>query len=231
MCGIAGYLASYPRGVARAMGSLIAHRGPDDEGLFYDAEDLLALAHRRLSIIDLSPAGHQPMTDAGGRYTITYNGEVYNYRELRGDVERRGVVLRGHSDTEVILALFALDGVSSFARLNGIFAFATDVGGALGLVGVEPGVPARLDLVAVLDDDRPQQALAVADGGLQRRRVAGAGRPRDLPQADPVDAVDGEEVLGRADEPVGGGSPRVGAGATLGAVVGMRSFGQLMHAH
>lgn len=124
MCGIAGYIADYPRAVAPAMARLIAHRGPDDQGLFFDAESRLALIHRRLSIIDLSDAGHQPMTDPEGRFTICYNGEVYNYRELRAELEAAGVHLRGHSDTEVILSLFARSGTACFARLNGIFALA-----------------------------------------------------------------------------------------------------------
>lgn len=124
MCGIAGYRGSYRPDVARAMARLIAHRGPDDEGFFFDKAAGLALAHRRLSIIDLSPAGHQPMTDPSGRYTICYNGEVYNYRELRRALDAAGVRFRGNSDTEVILALFARDGVEAFGRLNGIFALA-----------------------------------------------------------------------------------------------------------
>lgn len=124
MCGIAGYLAGYSPDVATAMAKLIAHRGPDDEGLFFDADARLALVHRRLSIIDLSGAGHQPMTDPSGRFTICYNGEVYNYRELKVELEGAGVRLRGHSDTEVVLALFARSGAACFARLNGIFALA-----------------------------------------------------------------------------------------------------------
>jgi len=124
MCGIAGYLGAYRPDVARAMARFIAHRGPDDEGFFFDKAAGLALVHRRLAIIDLSPAGHQPMADASGRYTICYNGEVYNYRELRRGLEQSGATFRGNSDTEVILALFAREGVSSLARLNGIFALA-----------------------------------------------------------------------------------------------------------
>ncbi len=124
MCGIAGYLGSYSPDVAQAMAGLIAHRGPDDEGLFFDAPAGLGFAHRRLAIIDLSPAGHQPMSDPSGRYTICYNGEIYNYRALRAELESEGAVFRGGSDTEVILALFARSGVAGLGRLNGIFAFA-----------------------------------------------------------------------------------------------------------
>lgn len=124
MCGIAGYLGAFPAGLARAMADRIAHRGPDDEGLFFDAAAGVGLVHRRLSIIDLSPAGHQPMTDRSGRYTICYNGEVYNYRALREELRAEGVAFTGGSDTEVILALFARAGVAAFRRLNGIFALA-----------------------------------------------------------------------------------------------------------
>ena len=124
MCGIAGYLASYPDQIARDMARLIAHRGPDDSGFHFDRDAGLAFAHRRLSIIDLSETGHQPMADASGRYVICYNGEVYNYRELRRELEARGNGFRGQSDTEVILTLFREQGVAAFARLNGIFALA-----------------------------------------------------------------------------------------------------------
>lgn len=124
MCGIAGYLGRYGQDVAKAMSGLISHRGPDDDGFFFDRDAGLALIHRRLAIIDLSPAGHQPMTTPNGRFTICYNGEIYNYRELRDELVARGHALRGHSDTEVILGLFAESGPSIFARLNGIFALA-----------------------------------------------------------------------------------------------------------
>jgi len=124
MCGIAGFLGAYGADTARAMARQIAHRGPDDEGLFFDPAAGVALAHRRLSIIDLSPTGHQPMTDASERYLICYNGEIYNSPELRSELEQRGVRFRGTSDTEVLIELFALEGPPSLGRLNGIFALA-----------------------------------------------------------------------------------------------------------
>ena len=124
MCGIAGLAGRFPPGTIGAMSALLARRGPDDHGVFEDREAGIAFAHRRLSIIDLSPAGHQPMADGSGRYTICYNGEIYNYRELRAELVARGRNLRGHSDTEVILELFADHGPAVFARLNGIFALA-----------------------------------------------------------------------------------------------------------
>jgi asparagine synthase (glutamine-hydrolysing) len=131
MCGIAGVLKSaggsretLERGAA-AMADSMAHRGPDDHGVWSDPEGAVALAHRRLSIVDLSPAGHQPMTSADGRFVITYNGEVYNFQELRVELETRGVSFRGHSDTEVMLEAFSAYGVTAtIKRLIGMFALA-----------------------------------------------------------------------------------------------------------
>lgn len=129
MCGIAGILNSaggsreaLERGVT-AMADSIAYRGPDDHGIWSDPEAGVAIAHRRLSIVDLSPAGHQPMTSADGRFVITYNGEVYNFQELRLELEARGVNFRGHSDTEVMLEAFSAYGVvPTIQRLIGMFA-------------------------------------------------------------------------------------------------------------
>src|SRR5437660_12389002 len=102
MCGIAGF---WDRGgvgemwrTARSMADAIRHRGPDDSGEWCDERAGIALAHRRLSILDLSPEGHQPMISASGRYVIVFNGEVYNYEELRKKLS--GCRWRGHSDTE-----------------------------------------------------------------------------------------------------------------------------------
>ncbi len=102
----------------------LAHRGPDDEGLWWDERAGVGLGHRRLAIIDLSPAGRQPMWDATGRVAIVFNGEIYNYRELRQDLAARGFVFRSQSDTEVLLNLYLAEGVEMLSRLNGIFAFA-----------------------------------------------------------------------------------------------------------
>jgi len=106
------------------MATSIAHRGPDDSGFWWEPEARVGLAHRRLSIIDLSPAGHQPMWDADRRAVISYNGELYNYRELRKELESDGFRFRGHSDTEVLLNLYLRDGEEMLSLLNGIFAFA-----------------------------------------------------------------------------------------------------------
>ena len=128
MCGIAGIWR--PGGgdhaeTAVAMAQAIQHRGPDDSSVWSDPAAGIALSHRRLSIIDLSAAGRQPMTSASGRYVICYNGEVYNFRELRKDLEAGGVQFRGDSDTEVVLALIdRWDVDAAIERLIGMFALA-----------------------------------------------------------------------------------------------------------
>lgn len=132
MCGIAGLIetrhrhsAERLRAGAQAMADALRHRGPDDDGVWADADAGVALGHRRLSIIDLSAAGHQPMASHDGRYVITYNGEIYNFRDLRAELEGRGVAFRGHSDTEVLLAaVVAWGAAGALERCNGMFAFA-----------------------------------------------------------------------------------------------------------
>ncbi len=128
MCGIAGVLNSAAGSReklerdASAMADCLAHRGPDDHGVWSDAEAGIALTQRRLSIVDLSPAGHQPMVSADGRFIVTFNGEIYNFQELRPELKARGVKFRGHSDTEVMLEAFAADGVThTIKRLIGMF--------------------------------------------------------------------------------------------------------------
>ena len=107
------------------MADALRYRGPDDQGVWTDPSAGVVLAQRRLSIVDLSPAGHQPMVSASGRFVITYNGEVYSHEEMRPELEARGIRFRGHSDTEVILESCAAFGVAAtVARLIGMFAFA-----------------------------------------------------------------------------------------------------------
>ncbi len=126
MCGIFGALSfgekAIDAGVAEGMSAQVARRGPDDRGEFFDGP--VMLGHRRLAIIDLSPAGHQPMTEAEQRYTIVFNGTIYNYPELREDLIARGYRFNSHSDTEVILNAYACWGADAVARLHGMFAFA-----------------------------------------------------------------------------------------------------------
>jgi asparagine synthase (glutamine-hydrolysing) len=107
------------------MAHSLQHRGPDDFGAWVDAASGIALGHRRLSILDLSPLGHQPMLSASGRYALSFNGEIYNFRALRGKLEALGHTFRGHSDTEVMLACFSRWGVHQAVKLfTGMFAFA-----------------------------------------------------------------------------------------------------------
>jgi asparagine synthase (glutamine-hydrolysing) len=131
MCGIAGVLISSTASRARlerdalAMADSLAHRGPDDHGIWTDLDAGVALTHRRLSIVDLSPAGHQPMISAGGRFVITFNGEIYNFQDIRPELEARGCKFRGHSDTEVMLEAFATYGIApTVKRLIGMFTIA-----------------------------------------------------------------------------------------------------------
>ena len=126
MCGIAGVLdrsgASVPLPVLRRMSDIISHRGPDDEGQFVDGP--VGLANRRLSILDPTPAGHMPMFSADGNLVITYNGEVYNFKDLARDLEGLGYTMRSGTDTEVILHAFDAWGPAAIERFNGMFALA-----------------------------------------------------------------------------------------------------------
>src|SRR3954464_7730060 len=131
MCGIAGFLdTSGQRSeaslleIAQRMSTAVAHRGPDDQGHWADPSAGIAFGFRRLSIIDISPTGHQPMVSASGRFVIIFNGEIYNYEELRAELTRNfAAKLRGSSDTEVMLLGFDSWGIEpTLRKLNGMFA-------------------------------------------------------------------------------------------------------------
>src|ERR1035437_4456161 len=133
MCGINGILGLNDVTIAKqkviAMNNRMRHRGPDDEGVFVDEK--IALGHRRLSIIDLSSAGHQPMQSQDGRYQIVYNGEIYNYKELKFELQRvvsgsnqQTYFFQTSTDTEVIIAAYARWGADCVNHFNGMFAFA-----------------------------------------------------------------------------------------------------------
>jgi len=137
MCGLAGRidfatnLVSIPAGDIRAAAAALRHRGPDDVGIYEDPSAGVSLAHTRLSILDLSPLGHQPMLSDDGSVVLCYNGETYNFRYLRIERERKGVTFRGQSDTEVVLRLYEHlaahtdSGLRNFfSQLKGIFAVA-----------------------------------------------------------------------------------------------------------
>lgn len=130
MCGIAGYIGNlsnfdFPRVI-----TTLAHRGPDSSGVFEDQAKRIGLVHTRLSILDPSSLGHQPIASGDGQLVLVFNGEIYNFRELRIELEQQGHQFLGDSDTEVLLNLYldhrqTCDDVSPMLRrLNGIFAFA-----------------------------------------------------------------------------------------------------------
>jgi asparagine synthase (glutamine-hydrolysing) len=124
MCGICGVVGRADTDSIAAMNERLSHRGPDDEGTYVDRESRVALGHKRLSIIDLSAAGRQPMGNDDGSLVISFNGEIYNYQALRARLTAKGYRFRSNTDTEVILKLYEDEGAESVKRLNGIFAFA-----------------------------------------------------------------------------------------------------------
>lgn len=130
MCGIVGVFSKRTLGsetarVMEAMAGVLAHRGPDDSGVWLDADKGIAFGHRRLAVIDLSSEGHQPMMSESGRYVINFNGEIYNYSELHDELMAKGHRFRGHSDTEVLLAAFEEWGLERALRnCTGMFALA-----------------------------------------------------------------------------------------------------------
>ena len=123
MCGILGHIPACEEGHFRSALDRLSHRGPDGYGIWHDEDRSISLGHRRLAILDLSENGKQPMEWAG-RYVITFNGEIYNYVELRKELEKKGIRFKTQSDTEILLALFAEEGENCLKRLNGMWAFA-----------------------------------------------------------------------------------------------------------
>src|SRR5690348_11998019 len=127
MCGIAGFVnkqtRTFDENLLHRMAGVIEHRGPDGEGFFADKERGIGLANRRLSIIDIE-GGAQPMSNDDQSIWITYNGEIYNFPELKEELEAKGKRFRTRSDTEVILRAYEVYGTSAFAKLNGIFGLA-----------------------------------------------------------------------------------------------------------
>lgn len=128
MCGIAGFSGNFQEALLQQMNALISHRGPDDEGVMFIREAQIGLVHRRLSIIDLTPVGHQPMTvectHCQRGLWLTYNGEIYNYRDLRRELITKGHQFHSQTDTEVLLHLYTEYGTDMLKHLNGMFAFA-----------------------------------------------------------------------------------------------------------
>ncbi len=127
MCGIAGFIQSVadPQSIVSRMADALWHRGPDSGGIWCDEATGIALGHRRLSILDLSEAGHQPMQSRFGRYVLSYNGEIYNFPQIQKELVSAGIKFRGHSDTEVLLSAIEHWGIDkTLQHINGMFAFA-----------------------------------------------------------------------------------------------------------
>jgi len=123
MCGICGILGFDDEPLIRRMTDIVAHRGPDDSGIYFSEEDKVGFGHRRLSIIDLSNAGHQPMSNSDKTIWITFNGEIFNFQDIRKELEAKGYRFRSNSDTEVIIYAYQEWGIGCLDKLNGQFAF------------------------------------------------------------------------------------------------------------
>ncbi len=182
MCGIAGFVGDDDPRLISEMTGLLSHRGPDGEGFRCfgpgGARPPAALGHRRLSIIDLTEMGAQPMSYSDERYWITYNGEIYNFRELRDDLARAGFVFRSQCDTEVLLAMYARYGAAMLPQLNGIFAFAVwdTVSGELFLardrLGVKPLYHTQRNGVLYFASEVKSILAATGGAGLSHAAVA-----------------------------------------------------------
>jgi asparagine synthase (glutamine-hydrolysing) len=184
MCGIFGYWdrdkRALPGEALSAMALKLAHRGPDDEGVWHQPQRGVALGNRRLSIIDIA-GGHQPFVSDDGRIAVVQNGEIFNYLELAEQLRAQGVVLRSASDTEVILRLYEREGISFLGKLNGMFAIAID--------------DARVDAMYLIRDRIGVKPLYVADDG--RRAIFGSEIKAMLPwvgAGTELEAIDLEAV-------------------------------------
>lgn len=124
MCGICGYVGRQDSEVLNLMNAALVHRGPDDGGIWFNSDERVGFGHRRLSIIDLSPQGRQPMVSRDESIVLTYNGELYDYKKHRDNLERKGYNFKSHSDTEVVLYLYQEYGLEFLQKINGIFALA-----------------------------------------------------------------------------------------------------------
>jgi len=183
MCGIAVFLAAVETSLPQTSDlqtglAALAHRGPDDQGIFVDPNAGVALCHARLSILDLSPAGHQPMPGPTGETVIVFNGEIYNFRELRAELETTGHTFKSQSDTEVLLHLYEAHGSDMLSRLNGIFAFAIwdsrqeKLLVARDALGVKPlYFTAGNGLFAAASEIKSLQAAGVKMGGIDHAAI------------------------------------------------------------
>ena len=124
MCGIVGFSGNLDKNSLVFATKALSHRGPDDMGIFYSDSGQVGLGHTRLSIIDLSPLGHQPMLSDGESVALVFNGEIYNFQELRTELETKGYAFKSSSDTEVVLNMYLEYGIECLSRLNGIFGIA-----------------------------------------------------------------------------------------------------------
>ena len=201
MCGIVGYFrfrgdldAGLPR-VVEAARDVLTQRGPDDAGLYVSPDGLCVLGHRRLSIVDLSAHGHQPMPNEDGTLWIVLNGEIYNHGDLREELTRKGHPFRSNSDTEVILHLFEEEGTRLVDRLDGEFAFVIyDVNrrrlyGARDRLGVKPLYYA-LSASRFAFSSEPKALLALPD-------VSREPRPDEIPGYLAFNCVPGPATLHR----------------------------------
>ncbi|MEE3152365.1 MAG: asparagine synthase (glutamine-hydrolyzing), partial [Candidatus Neomarinimicrobiota bacterium] len=124
MCGICGFVGNGNKSILINMREKMVHRGPDDAGIYLNLENQIGLGHRRLSIIDLSERGRQPMASSSGENVITYNGEVYNYLEIKRELEKNGIYFRSNTDTEVVLEAIQYWGIKAINKFHGMFAIA-----------------------------------------------------------------------------------------------------------